>query len=136
IDAIMTDGISTDASFTILNALISRTEMMSSGEYAIEHDRSKNLLTYNERLNYLINCDKAGEFKHSEIATISFPLKLKKVYQIDLKESPSVQLCDVLIGACIESFYQLMDSKELNESSVLSLYQDSQLIHFIPDIDF
>ena len=28
----MTDGISTDASFTILNALISRTEMMSSGE--------------------------------------------------------------------------------------------------------
>ncbi|MEX8815972.1 hypothetical protein AB8E22_30485, partial [Salmonella enterica] len=55
IDAIMTDGISTDASFTILNALISRTEMMSSGEYAIEHDRSKNLLTYNERLNFLIN---------------------------------------------------------------------------------
>ncbi|MFO4770166.1 hypothetical protein RCK30_25410, partial [Salmonella enterica subsp. enterica serovar Stanley] len=99
--------------FTILNALISRTEMMSSGEYAIEHDRSKNLLTYNERLNFLINCDKEGEFKHSEIATISFPLNLKKVYQIDSKESPSVQLCDVL-----------------------SLYQDSQLIHFIPDIDF
>ncbi len=78
----------------------------------------------------------SGEFKHSEIATISFPLNLKKVYQIDSKESPSVQLCDVLIGACIESVYQLMDSKELNESSVLSLYQDSQLIHFIPDIDF
>ncbi|EPX0471978.1 DUF3800 domain-containing protein [Escherichia coli] len=136
IDAIMTDGISTDASFTILNALISRTEMMSSGEYAIEHDRSKNLLTYNERLNFLINCDKEGEFKHSEIATISFPLNLKKVYQIDSKESPSVQLCDVLIGACIESVYQLMDSKVLNQNSVLSLYQDSQLIHFIPDIDF
>lgn len=47
-----------------------------------------------------------------------------------------MQLCDVLIGACIESVYQLMDSKVLNQNSVLSLYQDSQLIHFIPDIDF
>lgn len=90
----MTDGISTDASFTILNALISRTEMMSSGEYAIEHDRSKNLLTYNERLNFLINCDKEGEFKHSEIATISFPLNLKKSIKLIRKKA---QACNCVM---------------------------------------
>lgn len=42
-------------------------------------------------------------FRQSEIASISFPLKLQSVTQVDSKTSPAVQLADVMIGAAIEA---------------------------------
>lgn len=108
---------------------------MSSGSYSIEHDRSENLLKYNDYLTTLINCKENAKFKGSEIASIQFPLKLKNVNQGDSKLSPSVQLCDVLIGRTISDIREFAENKSLSTCSVLNLYGDDQLIHFVPDID-
>ena len=136
IEAIINPKISTDAAFIILQALISRTELMSEGPYNIEHDRSKNLLQYNEYLSMLINCQEPAEFKVSEIATIKYPLKLKNVQQVDSKLSPAVQLCDVLIGSAISGVRELIQDKSMSLYSPLKLYEGNQIIHFTPDIDF
>ncbi|HEJ9546168.1 TPA: hypothetical protein SMN22_003181 [Proteus mirabilis] len=136
IKAIIHPSTSTDAAFIILQALISRTELISDGPYSIEHDRSDNLLQYNEYLSMLIKCRTPVEFKMSEIAGIKFPLKLNHVYQVDSKLSPAVQLCDVLIGSAISELRQLLNGEPLSLYSPLKLYEDSQIIHFSPDIDF
>lgn len=136
IKAIMNPKVSTDAAFIILQALISRTELMSDGPYSIEHDRSKNLLQYNKYLSMLINCEAQAEFKISEIASVKFPLKLNHVDQVDSKNSPPVQLCDVMIGSAISAVYQLLIDKSLSYYSPLKLYEGNHLIHFLPDIDF
>lgn len=136
INAITNPNISTDAAFVILQALISRTELMSEGPYSIEHDRSKNLLQYNEYISMLINCKTPAEFKISEIASVKYPLKLKCVHQVDSKLSPAVQLCDVLIGSAISGVRQFLNDKSLSFYSPLKLYKDNQLIHFSPNTDF
>lgn len=136
IEAIINPNITTDAAFIILQALISRTEIMSEGPYSIEHDRSKNLLQYNEYLSMLIKCQTPTEFKMSEIASIKFPLKLNDVQQVDSKLSPAVQLCDVLIGSAISGVHQLTHDKSMSFYSPLKLYEGNQIIHFLPDIDF
>ncbi|CUZ53933.1 DUF3800 domain-containing protein [Serratia marcescens] len=136
IESIINPNISTDAAFIILQALITRTELMSEGPYGIEHDRSKNLLQYNEYLSMLIKCQTSAEFKMSEVASISFPLKLNNVQQVDSKLSPAVQLCDVLIGSAISGVRQLLHDKKMPFYSALKLYEGEQLIHFLPDTDF
>ncbi|CAI3928682.1 unnamed protein product [Commensalibacter communis] len=136
IDAIMNPNTSTDAAFIILKALISRTEQMSNEPYSIKHDRSDNLLQYNHYLTTLINCKENAKFKGSEIASIQFPLKLKNVNQVDSKLSPSVQLCDVLIGRTISDIREFAENKSSSTCSVLNLYSDDQLIYFVPNIDF
>ncbi|AVB30087.1 MULTISPECIES: DUF3800 domain-containing protein [Proteus] len=136
IEAIINPSTSTDAAFIILQALISRTELMSEGPYGIEHDRSKNLLQYNDYLSMLIKCQIPAEFKMSEIASIRYPLKLKSVKQVDSKLSPAVQLCDVLIGSAISGVRDLLHGKPTPIYSPLKLYEGNQLIHFTPNIDF
>jgi len=42
-------------------------------------------------------------FRRSEIASITFPLKLQSVTQVDSGNSAAVQLADVMIGAAIEA---------------------------------
>jgi len=135
IDSIINSETSTDAAFMILQALITRTEMMSDGAYIIEHDRSDNLLRYHEYLSMLIGCRVPASFKFSEIASIHFPLKLEEVVQVDSKASPSVQLCDVLVGGALSGVRQLMQDKTLSFYSPLKLYRDEQIIHFLPDIN-
>ncbi|MFS7195555.1 hypothetical protein AB6866_04425 [Rahnella inusitata] len=136
IDAVINSETSTDAAFMILQSLISRTELMCDGPYSIEHDRSDNLLRYSEFLSMLIECKTPARFKLSEIANIEFPLKLEEVIQVDSKFSPSVQLCDVLVGGAISGARQLVQDKSLSFYSPLKLYRDEQFIHFLPDIDF
>lgn len=136
IKAIINPKISTDAAFIILQALISRTELMSDGPYGIEHDRSKNLLQYNKYLSMLIDCETQAEFKMSEIASIKFPLKLNHVDQVDSVLSPAVQLCDVMVGSAISAVHQLFTDKSMSYYSPLKLYEGNQLIHFIPNADF
>jgi hypothetical protein len=43
--------VNTDAAFVVLQSLISRMEVMADGPYRVEHDQSKNLLTYHDLLN-------------------------------------------------------------------------------------
>lgn len=136
VDAIMYPQINTDAAFVLLQALISRTELMSEGPYSIKHDRSKNLLKYNEYLNMLIGCTTEATFKHSEIASITYPLKLTDVSQVDSKDSSSVQLCDVLVGGAIAGVHDLRQNKPMSFYSPLKLYNGNQIIHFFPDVDF
>lgn len=136
IDAIINSETSTDAAFMILQSMISRTELMSDGPYSIEHDRSDNLLRYSEYLSMLIECKTSASFKISEIANIKFPIKLKEVLQVDSKFSPSVQLCDVLVGGAISGARQLIEDKSLSFYSPLKLYREDQLIHFLPNLDF
>ncbi|MCZ2112666.1 MAG: DUF3800 domain-containing protein [Anaerolineae bacterium] len=138
LDAIATPGVSTDAALVVLQSLVSRMEEMASGPYSVEHDQSKNLLTYHDLLQRLINHDQDIEFRQSEIARIKFPLKLAAVTQVDSKVSPAVQLADVMIGAAIEVANILAGLRTggLDPEAVMSLYADHQIIHLLPSINF
>lgn len=138
LSAIATPGVTTDAALIVLQALISRMEVMSDGTYHVVHDQSKNLLTYNDILQRFINHDKDIEFRVSDIASIKFPLKLASVSMVDSKTSPAVQLADVLVGATIEAANALTGrrNKGLDPRDVLALFADEQLIHLLPSLDF
>jgi hypothetical protein len=138
LEAIATPGVSTDAALIVLQALVSRMEEMTAGPYRIEHDQSKNLLTYHDLLQRYINHDQDIEFRQSEIARIKFPLKLSSVTQVDSKTSPAVQLADVMIGAAIEATNTLTGRRTggLDPEAVMSLYADHQIIHLLPSINF
>jgi hypothetical protein len=138
LEAIATPGVSTDATFVVLQSLVSRMEEMAAGPYRVEHDQSKNLLTYHELLQRYIKHDQDVEFRQSEIARIKFPLKLASVIQVDSKTSPAVQLADVMIGAAIEAANTLTGRRTggLDPEAVMSLYADHQIIHLLPSIDF
>lgn len=138
LSAIVTPGVSTDAAFIVLQSLITRLEMMTPGPYTIEHDQSKNLLTYHELIQKYIDHDVDVEFRQSEIAFLKFPLKLKSVTQVNSKSSPAVQIADVLIGATIEAIKAVRGHQKMriDASKVLQFYTDGQLIHLFPSIDF
>lgn len=138
LQAIANPGVNTDAAFVVLQSLVSRMEAMADGPYRVEHDKSKNLLGYHDLLERFIQHDKAITFRHSEFASITFPLKLRSVTQVDSKTSPAVQLADVMIGAAIEAANTLTGQRvgELDAKAVLSQYRDHQFIHMVPSIDF
>lgn len=138
LEAIATPGVSTDAAFVVLQSLVSRMEEMAAGPYRVEHDQSKNLLTYHDLLQRYINHEQTIEFRQSEIARIKFPLKLAFVTQVDSKTSPAVQLADVLIGAAIEAANTLTGHRVggPDAEAVMALYADHQFIHMVPSIDF
>ena len=122
----------------VLQSLISRMEVMAEGPYRVEHDQSKNLLTYRDILQRFIDHDQDIEFRQTEIASIKFPLKLAAVTQVDSKVSPAVQLADAMIGAAIEAANNLtgLRSGGPDPEAVMSLYADNQFIHLIPSTDF
>lgn len=136
--AIATPGVSTDAAMVVLGALLSRLEEMSSGPYRIEHDQSKNLLRYHDLLQSYIDHDQPAEFRASEIARMKFPLKLASVTQVDSKNSPAVQLADVMIGAALEATNTMIGERSggLRPEDVIRIYRDAQIIHLLPSIDF
>lgn len=138
LDAICVQGVSTDGAPVILQALISRMEVQSSGPYLARHDRSDNLATYHQALLRYINHDKVATFKNSEITSLTFPLKLRGVEQVDSKQSPAIQIADVMVGAAVESANTLTGQRQgaLSPRQVLSLYRDEQLIHYLPSLDF
>ena len=138
LEAICVPGVSTDAAPVILQALITRMEVQSNGPYLARHDRSDNLSTYHELFLRYINHDGAATFKHSEIASLSFPLKLRSVVQVDSRESPAVQVADVLVGAAVEMANTLIGQRQgaLDPELILSLYREDQLIHYLPSLDF
>lgn len=137
LDAIATPGVTTDAAFVVLVALITRLEAMSTAPYRVEHDQSKNLTRYHSLLGQFISHTDEASFRQSEIATLSFPLKLTAVTQVDSRSSPAVQLADVLIGAVIEATSILTGRRQsgLAPDSLLPLFADDQLIHLLPDHD-
>ncbi|MCC6415711.1 MAG: DUF3800 domain-containing protein, partial [Opitutaceae bacterium] len=136
--AIATPGVSTDAAFVVLQSLVSRMEAMTDGPYQVEHDQSKNLLTYHDLLQRYIRHENVVTFRLSRLASITFPLKLQSVTQVDSKNSPAVQLADVMIGAAIEAANTLtgQHAGALDAREVMALYADHQLIHMLPSIDF
>ena len=138
LEAIATPGVSTDAALVVLQALINRMEVMTTGPYRVEHDQSKNLRTYHRLIEQLIRHDQKVAFRQSKIAEIKFPLKRAEVVQVDSKSSPAVQLADVMIGAAIEAGNTMTGLRAggLNPEAVSSLYRDDQFIHLLPSIDF
>ncbi|MEL6046719.1 DUF3800 domain-containing protein [Stenotrophomonas maltophilia] len=136
--AIATPGVSTDAALVVLQSLVSRMEIMADGPYRVEHDQSKNLLTYHDLLQRYIRHEDVITFRQSEIASITFPLKLQSVTQVDSRNSSAVQLADVMIGAAIEAANTLTGQRAgaLDAREVMELYADHQLIHMLPSIDF
>jgi Protein of unknown function (DUF3800) len=138
LSAIATPGVNTDAALVVLQSLISRMEVMADGPYRVEHDQSKNLLTYHDLLRRFIDHDREIEFRQTEITSLKFPLKLVEVTQVDSKASPAVQLADVMIGAAIEAANNItgLRSGGLDPEAVMSLYADHQFIHMIPSVDF
>ncbi|WP_369326302.1 DUF3800 domain-containing protein [Alcaligenes nematophilus] len=138
LQAIATPGVSTDAALVVLQSLVSRMEVMANGPYRVEHDQSKNLLTYHDLLQRYIRHQDVVTFQQSEIASITFPLKLQSVTQVDSRSSPAVQLADVMVGAAIEATSTLLGQRAgaLDAREVMALYADHQLIHMLPSIDF
>jgi hypothetical protein len=136
--AIATPGVSTDVAFIVLQSMITRMELMAKSSYRVEHDQSKNLVTYHELLQRFIDHQELVQFRMTEITTLSFPLKLTEVKQVDSKDSPAVQLADVMIGAAIEASNNLTGLRNggLDPKNLLSLYADEQLIHMLPSTDF
>lgn len=136
--AIATLGVTTDAAMVVLQALISRLELMAEGSYRIEHDQSKNLLKYHQFLKRFSDHQEKIEFVQSRLARIRFPLKLASVVQVDSKSIPGVQIADVLVGAAVEAANVMagLRSPQLDPEEVLSLYSDDQLIHLLPSTDF
>lgn len=70
---------------------------MSDGPYRVEHDQSKNLLTYHDLLQRQIDHNGEAELRQSALASIRCPLKLSEITQVDSQTSPAVQLADILI---------------------------------------
>ncbi len=138
LNAIATPGVTTDAALVVLQSLISRMEEMASGPYRVEHDRSKNLLTYHDLLQRYIDHDQVAEFQQSASARIKFPLKLQSVTQVDSVSSPAVQIADVMIGATIEAAKMVSGRREagIDGSAVLEAYGPDQFIHLVPSVDF
>jgi hypothetical protein len=138
LSAIATPGVNTDAALVVLQSLISRMEVMADGAYRVEHDQSKNLLTYHDLLQRFIEHDQEIEFRQTEITSLKFPLKLTEVSQVDSKTSPAVQLADVMIGTAIEAANNMtgLRSGGLDPEAVMSLYADHQFIHLIPSLNF
>lgn len=138
LEAIATPGVSTDAAFIVLQALISRMEVMADGPYRIEHDRSTNLEGYNEVLKSFIGHQETATFRQSDVAEVSFPLKLTSVSQVDSKDSPAVQLADVMIGIAIDALGGMTKIRPVafDPEKVFSTYLTEQLIHMVPTKDF
>lgn len=138
LDAVVAPGVNTDAALVLLQSLISRMEVMADGPYRVEHDQSKNLLTYHELLQRFIDHDEAIEFRQTEITSLKFPLQLAVVTQVDSRTSPAVQLADVMIGAAVEAANNLtgLRSAGLDPEALTSLYREDQFIHLLPSIDF
>ncbi|KAB2684400.1 DUF3800 domain-containing protein [Brucella tritici] len=136
--AISSSGVTTDAAMVVLQSLISRMEVLANGPYRVEHDQSKNLLTYHPLIQKFIDHKEDIEFRPTEIATWKFPLKLSQVDQVDSKLSPAVQLADVMVGAALEMASNMTggDAGGLNPTDVLNLYGDGQIIHMLPSIEF
>ncbi|TVU89395.1 DUF3800 domain-containing protein [Vreelandella titanicae] len=136
--AIAMPDVTTDAAFVVLQSLISRMEVMADDSYRVEHDQSKNLLTYHDLLQRFIDHKEAVTFDMSKITSFAFPLKLQSVTQVDSKSSPAVQLADIMIGAAIEALNSLRGQNDVkhNAQQIIGLYADHQLIHMMPAIDF
>ncbi|GAP24076.1 hypothetical protein GLF_0958 [Gluconobacter frateurii NBRC 101659] len=138
LSAIVTPGVSTDLAMVVLIALISRMEVMADGPYRVEHDESKNLTTYHDMLQALINHTDQVELRQTAITNFKLPLKLTEVIQVNSKNSPAIQLADVMIGAALEAGNIMTGHRAegLDPDDLLALFRDDQLIHMLPDLDF
>ena len=138
LEAIATPGVSTDAAFVVLQSLITRMEVMSDGPYRVEHDRSKNLDTYNALLRRYIDHEGVVELRQSEIASFRFPLKLTEVVQVDSRASAAVQVADVMIGAALDAANTMAGLRAggLDPDLLMPLYAPEQFINLVPDTDF
>lgn len=136
--AIATPGLSTDIAMIVMQSLISRMEIMTDGPYRVEHDESKNLANYHDLIQAFIDHTDEVELRQTAIASFKFPLKLSEVSQVNSKDSPAIQLADVLIGAVIEAGNIMTGQRTngLDPNELLPLFRDDQLIHMIPDLDF
>jgi len=138
IESIKNPKVNTDVSFIVLLSLISYVEKHENDDYEIVHDTSNNLKKYNEILKKLVHYENIAEFKHTEITSIKFPLRLSSVSQCDSKNSFGVQLADILIGGIIEFSMGIAGKVQKTDynQSILSLYGDENIIHLLPNLDF
>lgn len=126
---------STDAALTVMVAIISHLEKYNEVPYLLEHDKSKNLTKYHEVLLALIENKENKSFRSTKITSLDFPLKLKSVTQVDSKDSPAVQIADIIIGATIAACGKitgLIPNSLIPSDELLSLYKDEQFIWLFP----
>jgi len=138
LNAISDPKASTDAALVVMIALISRMEVMAGGPYRVEHDQSKNLATYSRLLQCFIEHNDPIEFRATAITKFEFPLKLRQVTQVNSKNSPAVQLADVMIGAVIDAGNTLIGRRTngLSADELFPFFASDQFIHMLPDRDF
>lgn len=138
INEIKNTNTNTDIAFVVLLSLITHIEKYVSDEYQIIHDRSKNLLRYNEIIKWFIGYDNNMSFQQTQITSLKFPLKLSGVSQRDSHLSHGVQLADILIGGMIQHVKSVAGIVEKNEynQAIPELYGDENLIYLLPSLNF
>ena len=138
INAIKNPESNTDAAFIVLLGLISHIEKNTTSEYEVVHDTSDNLRKYNELISWFISVDTVGTFKQTKITELSFPLKLSAVSQQNSRHSYALQLADVLVGGAIEFTMArsgVIGKTDYNQA-VVELYEDGNIIHMLPSLNF
>lgn len=138
IDELKCKDMNTDITFIIILGLITHIEKYVKDEYIIIHDTSKELMRYSEQLKKLIGIQEQRSFTKTQITTVSFPLNLKSVNQSNSKNSFGIQLADILAGAIVENANAMLNPSLKNEynQEVITLYNDQNLIHMLPSLDF
>lgn len=138
LEELKTDENGTDITHVMVFGLVSHLEKYIQYPYQVIHDKSKALAVYNRFFEQLINLKEEATFHKTEITNISFPLKLKSVSQVDSKSSYGVQLADILVGGIVEHANTLKQPSKKNDynQEVITLYNDNDIIHMIPSINF
>lgn len=138
IEELKTDKHGTDITYVLVFGLVSHLEKYLRDPYNVIHDTSKALTNYNSMFQQLVEIKKKVTFKKTQITSITFPLKLKSVFQIDSKSSFGVQLADILVGGIVEHANTLKYPNRKNDynQEVITIYGDNDIIHMLPSIDF
>ena len=129
---------STDITYILVFGLVSHLEKYIKGPYKVLHDTSKALTNYNRSFEQLIKIKEDVTFKKTQITSVTFPLNLKSVSQIDSKSSFGVQIADILVGAIVEHANTLKNPEKKNDynQELITLYGDNDIIYMLPSIDF
>ncbi|YCM44290.1 DUF3800 domain-containing protein [Verrucomicrobiaceae bacterium 227] len=141
VEDLLIEGVNLDLAYPLVLGLVSLFERRD-GEYEIIHDQSENLKGYSESFQSLVGVKDEESFRFSNVSELNFPLKLRRVSQVDSKSSSAVQLADILVGGIIEATKVLTVQPEKANAyterlwSIYDTAPEQALIFQLPSLDF
>ena len=140
-EELKTEGVSLDLAYPLVIGLVNLVELGGSA-YKIVHDQSENLKQYARSFQSMIDVEEVQSFKFSQVSRLDFPLHLQEVTQVDSKDSPAVQLADLLAGGIVATSQALMtqpERKNYYTERLQEIYKgapERAIIFQIPSLDF